>query len=118
VSELITLCRVDDVPVNGARSFSIGDRSLIVLRSSADTVRVFLNRCPHLGTPLNWEDNDFLDPDGEFIQCSTHGALFEKDSGLCVLGPCRDESLWNIDCQISNNMVMIDPVELPTSNLE
>jgi nitrite reductase/ring-hydroxylating ferredoxin subunit len=61
-----------------------------------DAVHAYLNRCPHAGRPLNFLPDRFLSPDGELIQCVAHGALFEKDSGLCIAGPCVDDSLKRI----------------------
>lgn len=61
-----------------------------------DAVHAYLNRCPHAGRPLNFLPDRFLSSDGELLQCVAHGALFEKDSGLCIAGPCVDDSLKRI----------------------
>ncbi len=53
----------------------------------------FVNRCPHLGTELDWQPGQFFDVAGLYLVCSTHGAIFEPESGLCVAGPCRGASL-------------------------
>lgn len=42
-------------------------------------VRAYLNRCPHLHYPLNYLLDEFLTYDRRFIQCSMHGASFEKE---------------------------------------
>jgi nitrite reductase/ring-hydroxylating ferredoxin subunit len=80
---------------------------------TGDVVSVYLNRCPHLGIPLHWEEHGFLDDANALIRCSTHGALFEKHTGLCIQGPCRGESLWQITCAINAGNVEIDETELP-----
>lgn len=64
----------------------------ILVRDGA-SVNAFLNRCPHAGRPLNLGSRSALTPDGELLQCHAHGALFDKHSGLCIAGPCVDESL-------------------------
>lgn len=56
-------------------------------------VRAFVNRCPHLGVELDWEPGQFFDDPKLYLICSTHGAVFEPDSGLCVGGPCRGARL-------------------------
>jgi nitrite reductase/ring-hydroxylating ferredoxin subunit len=56
-------------------------------------VRGFVNRCPHLGTELDWNPGEFFDLTGLYLTCSTHGAIFDPKSGLCVAGPCRGASL-------------------------
>ncbi len=53
----------------------------------------YRNQCPHAGLPLNWSPDVFLTADGGLIQCQAHGALFEKETGLCVGGPCPGRSL-------------------------
>lgn len=56
-------------------------------------VSAFVNRCPHLGTELDWQSGEFFEMGGLYLVCSTHGALFEPNTGYCVAGPCRGASL-------------------------
>ena len=53
----------------------------------------YVNRCPHAGTSLDLWPNEFLTDDGRYLICSTHGAIFEQHTGLCVEGPCPGASL-------------------------
>lgn len=53
----------------------------------------YVNRCPHVGTPLDLWPNEFLTEDGDRLICSTHGAVFEPASGRCTAGPCLGDSL-------------------------
>jgi nitrite reductase/ring-hydroxylating ferredoxin subunit len=110
----VILCELDELPEDGARGFDLPQTRLLAVRDRGG-VQVFLNRCPHLGTPLQWEGQRFLDNEGHFIRCATHGALFEKTTGLCIQGPCRGEHLWQIDCRIENGNVVIDENELPAA---
>jgi nitrite reductase/ring-hydroxylating ferredoxin subunit len=57
------------------------------------SVAAFLNRCPHAGAPLDFGDGEFFTEDGRYLQCRTHGALFDPRNGSCVAGPCAGESL-------------------------
>jgi nitrite reductase/ring-hydroxylating ferredoxin subunit len=59
----------------------------------AGEVRAYVNRCPHVGTPLDLWPNEFLSDDGRLLVCSTHGALFEPATGRCVAGPCAGQGL-------------------------
>jgi nitrite reductase/ring-hydroxylating ferredoxin subunit len=59
----------------------------------AGAVRAFVNRCPHLGVELDWQPGEFFETTGLYLACSTHGALFDPTSGLCVAGPCRGARL-------------------------
>ena len=67
----------------------------------------YLNRCPHTGINLDWNPNQFLDTSNQFIQCSTHGALFNIENGLCLRGPCLGDKL-----QIVENIVSEDNIYL------
>ncbi|MDB4002354.1 hypothetical protein N9449_06575 [Oceanospirillaceae bacterium] len=40
--------------------------------------------------------DQFLDEDKQFIQCATHGALFTIENGLCISGPCNNQSLVSL----------------------
>lgn len=53
----------------------------------------YRNQCPHTGLNLNWQKHRFFDHELQFLLCATHGALFEPESGLCVHGPCVNQSL-------------------------
>jgi nitrite reductase/ring-hydroxylating ferredoxin subunit len=57
------------------------------------TVHAFLNACAHQGVELDWNPGEFLDADGRYLVCATHGALFEPATGHCVAGPCRGACL-------------------------
>lgn len=57
------------------------------------TCHAYVNRCPHAGTSLDLWPNEFLTEDRRHLICSTHGAIFEQHTGLCVEGPCPGASL-------------------------
>ena len=67
----------------------------------------FVNRCPHLGTELDWQPGEFFDVAGLYLVCSTHGALFEPKTGLCVAGPCRGASLEPLDIRERGGQVFL-----------
>ena len=100
------LCRLDEVPDGDARGFEIEGEDgealrLIVVRRGAHA-RVYENRCPHRGTPLDWQPDRFFDATREHLICATHGALFRPDDGVCVAGPCLGDELtrlaaWVVD---------------------
>ena len=74
----------------------------------ADSAFGYLNRCPHAGHPLDLLPQRFLTADGTLILCSSHGALFEKASGLCVAGPCAGRALTPIALQVRCGFVLLD----------
>ena len=108
-----TMCRLDDITPGDTRAFQLHERSVIVVRARSGRVFAYLNRCPHLGVPLNWQKDDFMDNDQVFLRCATHGALFEPDTGMCIQGPCRGESLWALDCVTQDEQILVDDSMLP-----
>ncbi|GAB5470422.1 MAG: Rieske 2Fe-2S domain-containing protein [Rhodospirillales bacterium] len=96
------LCRLDEIPDGGAKGFDLGadyDPREVFLVREGDQVYGYVNSCPHLGTPLEMMDDEFVNDDG-YILCSTHGALFEADNGACIAGPCYGEYLSRLVLQI------------------
>ena len=70
-----------------------GRMSAIFIVRRFGKLYAYHNRCPHLGTPLEFVDDRFLTADGRYIICSTHGALFRVEDGYCLAGPCAGRSL-------------------------
>ena len=106
----IRLCALDEIPGDQSRGFMIDYKdfplSLFMIRKNGH-IYAYHNRCPHMGTSLDWQPDQFLDASGDFIQCSTHGALFRIQDGLCLYGPCARQSLTNIPTEIRDNDVYI-----------
>lgn len=84
-----------------------GPRGLIVIRRG-EQVHVYLNSCPHVGVRLDLSPGQFMSIDGKFLQCTTHGALFEPDTGSCVEGPCQGASLVRLAAEVTDGKVMVD----------
>ena len=91
------LARLDDLADGAARVVDLNPEEFppvtALLVREGEAVHAFLNRYPHAGRPLGMGPIPVLTPDGELLQCTAHGAQFEKHTGLCVAGPCMDESL-------------------------
>ena len=60
---------------------------------SGGVAHAYLNTCAHRGVELDWEPGRFFDAAGQWLVCSTHGALYDPASGNCVGGPCRGARL-------------------------
>ena len=67
----------------------------------------YVNRCPHAGTELDWQPGEFFEEAGLYLICSTHGALFDPGSGLCIAGPCKGECLERIAVEELDGHVII-----------
>ena len=77
------LCHFDDIAEPGARGF------------------------PHIGTPLDFMPDQFLTRDRRHLLCSTHGALFEIATGLCIYGPCKGRSLRAVSVALRDGVVVV-----------
>jgi nitrite reductase/ring-hydroxylating ferredoxin subunit len=56
-------------------------------------VYAYRNECRHIPMTMDWVENRFLSRDGCYVQCATHGARYQIDTGLCVDGPPLGERL-------------------------
>ena len=90
------LCSLAELEATGAKGITLGEwpkaREFIVVRDG-EAVRAYRNRCPHNSGTLETVPDRFLDADRAHLVCSTHGARFRIEDGLCVSGPCRGEAL-------------------------
>jgi nitrite reductase/ring-hydroxylating ferredoxin subunit len=49
----------------------------------------YLNRCAHVPVELDWFQGEFFESSKLYLMCSTHGAIYAPESGVCTGGPCR-----------------------------
>jgi len=69
--------------------------------------RAYVNRCPHVGTPLDLWPNEFFAEDGRALICSTHGALYEPLSGRCTAGPCLGDRLAALPLALDGDTLVV-----------
>ncbi|WP_261843725.1 Rieske (2Fe-2S) protein [Aliamphritea ceti] len=103
------LCAANEITEEQSKSFEIDGRGVFAVRKN-NALYVYENRCPHRGVPLEWMPDTFLEPQKQFIQCATHGALFVIDSGLCIAGPCNGVSLEPVEFDIIDGQLCIPPL--------
>ena len=104
------LCSLADLKTTGSHGFAVGEgdwplRGFIV--RTAAGIAAYVNYCPHAGHPLNIRPNRFLTPDRNLILCCSHGALFARDNGLCIAGPCQGKSLTAIPVEVVSGYVLL-----------
>jgi nitrite reductase/ring-hydroxylating ferredoxin subunit len=114
------ICSMSDIPSQKARGFQLvivdedGTKrpwSIVVVRWGRQ-VFGYVNKCPHDGVNLDWERNQFLDPNGIRIMCGKHGALFELGTGQCIEGPCKGRSLQPVPLSVIENDICVTGVTL------
>jgi nitrite reductase/ring-hydroxylating ferredoxin subunit len=105
------LCNLAEIPEGTGKGFELTDRdgrvrAIFVVRWNGRVV-AYRNVCPHAGTPLDFKPDTFLAPDGETIQCATHGARFRIEDGACIAGPCNGKGLTGVAVEIDANGAIV-----------
>jgi nitrite reductase/ring-hydroxylating ferredoxin subunit len=69
----------------------------------------YLNRCAHVPIELDWFQGEFFESSGLYLMCSTHGAIYQPDSGACAGGPCQGGRLRPIPVHEVDNKIYWQP---------
>ena len=105
----VTLGPLDLIADGQARNFVLEMRAGrfhgFVVRKG-ETVHGYVDRCAHMAIPLAQQLDDYLTPDGTFIQCSWHGALYRIEDGVCVGGPCSGARLLPWPVEVRDGMIV------------
>jgi len=105
------LCKTTDIEDPGSKGFELkikrNSHSIFVVHKNGEFF-AYYNQCPHTGASLEWQENQFLDMDKALIQCATHDALFNINSGKCISGPCAGDSLQSIALSIKGDTLHLD----------
>ena len=106
MTEWTTICRIDDIPVLGARRVARPQgMAVAVFRSSEDKVFALLDRCPHKGGPLS-QGIVF----GETVACPLHNMTIGLADG-CARAP--DEGCTpRFAVKVEDGVVSLDADEL------
>ncbi|QFT56191.1 Rieske (2Fe-2S) protein [Microbulbifer sp. THAF38] len=101
------LCRYDELTEGQSKGFSLGDTAAgtdnVFAVMKGGEVFAYKNTCPHRSINLDWQEDQFLDPDGALIQCASHGALFTIETGECIAGPCTGDSLTPVPVEYAQD---------------
>jgi nitrite reductase/ring-hydroxylating ferredoxin subunit len=109
----IALCLLEEIPDGTGRGFTlksaIGEApdslDILIVRSGGRAFG-YVNSCPHARSPLDWTPDRFMSRNGRHIQCATHGALFEIETGRCVSGPCVGKHLTQVALTVTGDGVV------------
>ena len=111
------LCRLSDLDATGAKEIIRTEgsiRAAIFVIRYKGRVYAYVNSCPHVRLPLNWNDDVFFDAGGQYILCGNHAARFEAATGLCLRGPCKGQSLTPVPVAIEDdNIRLTGPFPMP-----
>ncbi|SCX62287.1 nitrite reductase small subunit NirD [Variovorax sp. EL159] len=108
MSEWKVICRIDDIPVLGARRVARpAGVDVAVFRNAENEVFALLDRCPHKGGPLS-QGIVF----GNSVACPLHNWAIGLDDG-CAKSP--DEGCTpRFAVKLEDGMVHLDACELAT----
>jgi nitrite reductase (NADH) small subunit len=108
MSQWKTICRIDDIPVLGARRVArAGGPDVAVFRNAENKVYALLDRCPHKGGPLS-QGIVF----GESVACPLHNWSIGLADG-CANAP--DEGCTQrFSVKLEGDAVALDLDELTT----
>jgi len=105
----IAVARADELTPGRTKKFVLacGGRELeAFLVNYRGTLYAYLNRCCHIPMTMDWVENQFFSEDGAYIQCATHGALYEPASGECVAGPPCGQFLTAVPIEVRDGIVL------------
>jgi len=105
--KLCTLNDIEDGESAGFCAVKEGDEIRVLAVRQGDSVSTYINKCPHVGVPLDLLEGKFLNQDKSLIICATHGALFQINDGECVSGPCIGKALTPIESRVKDGDVFI-----------
>ena len=97
------ICMTEDIPEREARAFDLDNGDKIFITQRDGSFFAYQNLCPHLQVELEFLENQCLDREQEYIECSTHGALFLVESGECVSGPCQGQALEKVAISVHSD---------------
>lgn len=96
------ICHRDDIPDGGSLCLRLEDFPVVTLRNN-ESVKAFVNACPHQYLPLDHKGSKLLSVDGKVIRCTSHGAGFSTDSGEGVEGLGLGSSLDAIPVKVTES---------------
>lgn len=105
------IATVDEVPADGSFLFTLrrvedGEEQEAILLRLEDGIAGWLNYCQHF-THIRLDKGSGAPVRNGEVVCANHGAMFEKDSGLCTFGPCEGAYLNPVDLEVRDGSVYL-----------
>ena len=108
VDGLVLIARSDEIAAGRTKKFVLscnGREVEAFVVNHGGAFHAYVNRCCHIPMTMDWVENQFLTEDGAFIQCATHGALYEPTSGECLAGPPVGQCLTVVPVVVRNGLI-------------
>jgi nitrite reductase/ring-hydroxylating ferredoxin subunit len=119
--EVFVICPARNIAPDTAKPFSLSRITgtgesrpfpIVIVRTAADEFLGYVNTCPHEKAWLNIGSGEFFNSDRTHLKCGRHGAQFEIETGMCVAGPCKGESLEPVAVAVIDGEVCLCGVAL------
>ena len=102
----VPVATIDQLTEGATIGVEHNDQGFLLVERQGE-IFAYVNSCPHRGIRLEWQPDQFLDVEKQYIQCSTHGALFVIDSGQCIAGPCNGAYLTKVETIIEEQQIYL-----------
>jgi nitrite reductase/ring-hydroxylating ferredoxin subunit len=106
----IVVCRADELGESQTAKFRLGAGKNapegFVVRHRGE-LHAWRNECRHIPMTMDWVENRFLSRDKCWIQCATHGALYDIATGQCVAGPPTGKALRPLEVSVEEGNVVV-----------
>ncbi|MFS8038162.1 Rieske (2Fe-2S) protein [Xanthobacter sp. AM11] len=120
MSELFAICATYEIDDGDARGFVLArldeagarTRWPILITRKGNSYFGFENACPHQGRRLDMVPGEFMDREGNFLNCGHHQSRFDLDTGHCFIGPCQGQALTPIPLVVDDGDVCLIDVQL------
>lgn len=96
---------LDAVPDPGGAPADYEALPILIVRSG-DTVKAYINVCPHQGRPLCLPSGKTLVSEGRYVVCPFHGASFDIETGACAGGPAGKSALKPVAVRVEDGTVV------------
>lgn len=108
------IAAADEVPEDGSLLVTLRDGGAgghadeveAVLVRANGSIHAWRNYCPHW-TDVRLDKGSGAATRDDELLCRKHGAMFEKDSGRCTVGPCEGATLGRIDVTVEGGAVYL-----------
>lgn len=120
-NELYVICGRKEIGDRRGKSFPLMRRwddgklrpwDVFIVRKGKEYF-AYENSCPHTGQRLDWEKNNFYEPNYmKVLMCGKHGAEFDVETGVCTKGPCQGQRLTSILCLVDEDDVCLTGINI------
>ena len=104
------LCALSDIEDGAAKALVArvdGKQRNIFIVRRGETILGYLNWCPHAQDFLDQIPGQFFNKDETRLRCGKHGALFDIETGACVLGPAEGQSLVRVPITVRDGDIHV-----------